>query len=50
MLDVARVLHKAGKARQRLGIVLLYERCVAQFPNVDARLLAVSMSMLYRCK
>lgn len=47
MLTVYRLLKKDSAGRKRMGARAFYERCVASFPNVDARLLAVSMACLY---
>lgn len=50
MIKAARVLRRIAKGRQKLGVLTLHDRCVSQFPNVDARLLAISMAMLFARK
>lgn len=47
MLAVYRLLKKRSARVKRMGATAFYARCVANFPNVDARLLAVSMACLY---
>lgn len=47
MLTVYRLLKKESATRKRMGATAFYARCVANFPNVDARLVAISMACLY---
>lgn len=47
MLKLYRLLKRESAGRKRIGAKAFYARCVAHFPNVDARLLAVSMACLY---
>ena len=47
MLRLVRLLKKRSAANKRIGATAFYARCVSNFPNVDARLLVVSMACLY---
>jgi len=47
MLKLYRMLKEESAGRKRIGATAFYARCVANFPNVDARLLAISMACLY---
>lgn len=47
MLTVCRLLKKESARVKRMGATAFYQRCVSNFPNVDARLVAISMACLY---
>jgi len=47
MLKLYRMLKEESAGRKRIGATAFYAQCVANFPNVDARLLAISMACLY---